>query len=102
MSRTQRLRTEILSFLTEVGEANTTAILDHVNRRFRWGATMNQLGNVLAVIVASSRSASTKAPTSAGFACGSVFGPWRPLEAKESRIGSPRLNMAGSLGRTSP
>ena len=28
----------------EVGEANTTAILDHVNRRFRWGATMNQLG----------------------------------------------------------
>jgi len=22
--------------------------LDHVNRRFRWGATMNQLGNVLA------------------------------------------------------
>ncbi len=48
MSRTQRLRTEILSFLSEVGEANTTAILDHVNRRFRWGATMNQLGNVLA------------------------------------------------------
>ena len=48
MSRTQRLRGEILSFLTEVGEANPTAILDHVNRRFRWGATMNQLGNVLA------------------------------------------------------
>ena len=48
MSRTQRLRGEILSFLTEVGEANTMAILDHVNRRFRWGATMNQLGNVLA------------------------------------------------------
>ena len=41
MSRTQRLRTEILSFLNEVGEANTTTILDHVNRRFRWGATMN-------------------------------------------------------------
>ena len=48
MSRTQRLRGEILTFLSEVGEANTTAILDHVNRRFRWGATMNQLGNVLA------------------------------------------------------
>ena len=48
MSRTQRLRGEILSFLSEVGEANTTTILDHVNRRFRWGATMNQLGNVLA------------------------------------------------------
>ena len=48
MSRTQRLRTEIQSYLREVGEANTTAILDHVNTRFRWGATMNQLGNVLA------------------------------------------------------
>ena len=48
MSRTARLRTEILCFLAEVGEANTSAILDHVNQRFRWGATMNQLGNVLA------------------------------------------------------
>ena len=48
MSRTQRLRTEISSLLAEVGEANTTTILDHVNQRFRWGATMNQLGNVLA------------------------------------------------------
>ena len=48
MSRTKRLRTEIQSFLTNVGEANTTDILDHVNQRFRWGATMNQLGNVLA------------------------------------------------------
>ena len=48
MSRTQRLRTEIQSYLGEVGEANTTTILEHVNRRFRWGATMNQLGNVLA------------------------------------------------------
>ena len=34
MSRTRRLRGEILTFLSEVGEANTTAILDHVNRRF--------------------------------------------------------------------
>lgn len=48
MSRTQRLRSEISTYLEEVGEANTTAILDHVNQRFRWGATMNQLGNVLA------------------------------------------------------
>ena len=48
MSRTQRLRGEILSFLSAVGEANTTTILDHVNRSFRWGATMHQLGNVLA------------------------------------------------------
>ena len=48
MSRTTRLRSEITTYLSQVGEANTTAILDHVNRRFRWGATMNQLGNVLA------------------------------------------------------
>ena len=48
MSRTRRLRTEISQYLDNVGAANTTAILDHINRRFRWGATMNQLGNVLA------------------------------------------------------
>ena len=48
MSRTLRLRTEIATYLANVGEANTTDILDHVNQRFRWGATMNQLGNVLA------------------------------------------------------
>ena len=48
MGRTQRLRQEISTYLSKVGEANTTDILDHVNQRFRWGATMNQLGNVLA------------------------------------------------------
>ena len=48
MSRTMRLRTEIATYLSNVGEANTTDILDHVNQRFRWCATMNQLGNVLA------------------------------------------------------
>ena len=48
MGRTLRLRTEIATYLKSVGEANTTDILDHVNQRFRWGATMNQLGNVLA------------------------------------------------------
>ena len=48
MGRTQRLRQEISTYPTSVGEATTTDILDHVNRRFRWGATMNQLGNVLA------------------------------------------------------
>ena len=48
VGRTQRLRDEIHLFLESEGEANTTTILDHVNRRFRWGATMNQIGNVLA------------------------------------------------------
>ena len=48
MGRTQRLREAIHSYLGEHGEANTTMILDHINSRFRWGATMNQIGNVLA------------------------------------------------------
>ena len=48
MSRTRRLRSEISEYLDDVGQANTTASLDHINKRFRWGATMNQLGNVLA------------------------------------------------------
>ncbi|MGB0490476.1 MAG: DUF3860 domain-containing protein [Candidatus Poseidoniaceae archaeon] len=48
MGRTQRLREAIHTYLGETGEANTTMILDHINSRFRWGATMNQIGNVLA------------------------------------------------------
>ena len=45
MSRTKRLRDAIDEYLESVEEANTNDILDHVNQRFRWGATMNQLGN---------------------------------------------------------
>ena len=48
MSRTKRLRDAIDEYLESVEEANTNDILDHVNQRFSWGATMNQLGNVLA------------------------------------------------------
>jgi len=48
MSRTSRLRNEIADYLSDNGSSNTSQILDHVNRRFRWGATMNQIGNVLA------------------------------------------------------
>jgi len=48
MSRTGRIRNEIAVFLDENGDSNTSQILEHVNRRFRWGATMNQVGNVLA------------------------------------------------------
>ena len=38
MSRTRRLRTEIVDFLSSVGEANTTTILEHVNKRFSLGS----------------------------------------------------------------
>ena len=48
MSRTRRLRAEGLSLLEERGTANTVEIFDHLNDRFRWGATMNQVGNIMA------------------------------------------------------
>ncbi|MDP6869638.1 MAG: DUF3860 domain-containing protein [Candidatus Poseidoniaceae archaeon] len=48
MGRSARLRDEIVRYLDSTGESNTSQILEHVNRRFRWGATMNQVGNVLA------------------------------------------------------
>ena len=83
MSRTQRLRADPL-LLTEVGEANTTTILDHVNQRFRWGATMNQLGNVAGRRFVVGFDEGTDIGSHA-FVCG----PWRPLEAKQSRIGLP-------------
>jgi hypothetical protein len=47
MSRTQRLRGEVLILLGEKGTANTVEIFDHLNDRFRWGATMNQVGNIM-------------------------------------------------------
>jgi len=48
MSRTRRLREEVRSYLEENDTANTVEIFDHLNDRFRWGATMNQVGNILA------------------------------------------------------
>ena len=47
MSRTKRLRAEIECLLKQ-GPANTVEIFDHLNDRFKWGATMNQVGNILA------------------------------------------------------
>ncbi|MFQ3344424.1 MAG: DUF3860 domain-containing protein [Candidatus Poseidoniales archaeon] len=48
MSGTRRLREEVRCLLGEQGTANTVEIFDHLNSRFRWGATMNQVGNILA------------------------------------------------------
>ena len=45
---TQRLREETLKLLREQSTASTVEIFDHLNDRLRWGATMNQVGNVLA------------------------------------------------------
>ena len=67
MSRTGRLRNEIVVFLGENGESNTSQILDHVNSRFRWGATMNQIGNVLARDSRFQKLGVTEGVTMAGF-----------------------------------
>ncbi len=48
MSRTRRLREEVMDLLENKGTANTVEIFDHLNERFRWGATMNQVGNIMA------------------------------------------------------
>ena len=48
MSRTRRLREEVICLLEEKETANTVEIFDHLNERFRWGATMNQVGNIMA------------------------------------------------------
>ena len=48
MSKTSRLRNEVETYLNENDSANTVEISDHLNSRFKWGATMNQVGNILA------------------------------------------------------
>ncbi len=48
MSSTKRLRKAVVEFLEKNENANTTQIFDHINSKFRWGTSMNQLGNVLA------------------------------------------------------
>ena len=48
MSKTSRLRNEVETYLNENDSANTVEIFDHLNSRFQWGATMNQVGNILA------------------------------------------------------
>ena len=48
MARTKRLREAVRDYLQENGDCNTVEIFDHLNERFSWGATMNQVGNILA------------------------------------------------------
>ena len=48
MARTKRLREAVQVYLKENGRSNTVEIFDHLNERFSWGATMNQVGNILA------------------------------------------------------
>ena len=48
MSRTKRLRSAVADYLEANGRSNTVDIFDHLNDGFSWGATMNQVGNILA------------------------------------------------------
>ena len=67
MSRTGRLRNEIAQYLEDNGESNTSQILEHINKRFRWGATMNQVGNLLARDSRFEKLGITEGTTMAGF-----------------------------------
>lgn len=67
MSKTSRLRNEIVQYLEQNGMCNTSQILEHVNKRFRWGATMNQVGNVLARDRRIEKLGLTEGTTMAGF-----------------------------------
>ena len=81
MGRTGRLRNEIAQYLEDItnhcpanygtagdnGESNTSQILDHINKRFRWGATMNQVGNLLARDSRFEKLGITEGTTMAGF-----------------------------------
>ena len=46
--RTTRLREMVVKMLEENGEMNTRNIHDRINERMKWGATMNQIGNIMA------------------------------------------------------
>ena len=67
MGRTGRLRNEIAQYLEDNGVSNTSQILEHINKRFRWGATMNQVGNLLARDSRFEKLGITEGTTMAGF-----------------------------------
>ena len=67
MGRTGRLRNEIAEYLENNGQSNTSQILAHINKRFRWGATMNQVGNLLARDSRFEKLGITEGTTMAGF-----------------------------------
>ena len=67
MGRTGRLRNEIAQYLQDNGVSNTSQILEHINKRFRWGATMNQVGNLLARDSRFEKLGITEGTTMAGF-----------------------------------
>ena len=47
MARTKRIRIEVAKLLYDRGQLNSRQIHDYINEKIHWGATMNQLSNVL-------------------------------------------------------
>ena len=45
---TRRIRLAVCDLLSKNKTMNTVEIFDEINMRFRWGATMSQIGNILA------------------------------------------------------
>ncbi len=47
VGRTKRLRNKIIKFLEEKGEADTADVYEHLKHATYWGASQNQVGNIL-------------------------------------------------------
>jgi len=48
VGRTKRLRSKIIKFLEEKGQADTADVYEYLKRNTYWGASQNQVGNILA------------------------------------------------------
>jgi len=47
VGRTKRLRQKIIKYLEEVEQADTADVYEYIKANSYWGATQNQIGNVL-------------------------------------------------------
>lgn len=48
VGRTKRLRRKIIKFLEEKGQADTADVYEFLKHNTYWGASQNQVGNILA------------------------------------------------------
>lgn len=47
VGRTKRLRQKIIKYLEKVGQADTADIYEYIKANSYWGASQNQIGNVV-------------------------------------------------------
>ena len=88
MSRTRRLREEVICLLEEKETANTVEIFDHLNERFRWGATMNQVGNIMSKDSRFSKVGHIRGPFRGSVYTCLLYTSPSPRDAHESRMPS--------------